>query len=205
MVEGTVEEVSEEEVKIALKKMKSGKTLGPTGLKNLQGVQTFIYNFMSKMSNKGPRLVVNRGMLEEVEQLCYLGDMLDCEAGVERAVQAKVTAAWRRRQEIASLLVSHSVGMRTKGRVYEACVRSALLYGEETWALTSRLVNALRRCDRRMPEYMAGVRWQERRSSSEVAEMCGVEDLSFKLRQRRLRAGVVGAVSKISAFRPQGP
>ena len=33
---------------------------------------------------------------------------------------------------------------------------------------------------------MAGVNWQDRRSSSKVAEMCGVEDLSFKLRQRRL-------------------
>ena len=34
---------------------------------------------------------------------------------------------------------------------------------------------------------MAGLWWQDRKSSSEVAEMCGVEDLSVKLRQKRLR------------------
>ena len=34
---------------------------------------------------------------------------------------------------------------------------------------------------------MAGVRWQDGRSNIEVAEMCGVEDLSIKIRQRRLR------------------
>ena len=39
---------------------------------------------------------------------------------------------------------------------------------------------------RRMMRYMAGVRWQDGRSSSEVAEMCGVGDLFVKLRQRRL-------------------
>ena len=45
----------------------------------------------------------------------------------------------------------------------------------------------------RMLRYKAGdtrqerVRWQDRKSSSEVAEMCWVEDLSVKLRQRRLR------------------
>ncbi len=31
------------------------------------------------------RLVVDEGELEEVQQFCYLGDVLDCEAGVERA------------------------------------------------------------------------------------------------------------------------
>ena len=32
MMEGPIEEVSEEEVKRALKEMKSGKVLGPTGM-----------------------------------------------------------------------------------------------------------------------------------------------------------------------------
>ena len=48
-------------------------------------------------------------------------------------------------------------------------------------------MDVVHRCDRRMLRYMAGVRWQDRRSSSEVAEMCGVEDLSVRLKQRRLR------------------
>ena len=38
------------------------------------------------------------------------------------------------------------------------------------------------KCDLRMLRYMAGVRWQIKRSSSEVAEMRGVEYLSVKLR-----------------------
>ena len=36
--------------------------------------------------DEGSGLVVNGGMLEEIEQLCYLGDVLDCEAVVEIAV-----------------------------------------------------------------------------------------------------------------------
>ncbi len=133
------------------------------------------------------RLVVDGGELEEVQQFCYLGDVLDCEAGVERAVRARVAAAWRRWREISNLLINHNIGLRSRGRVYEACVRSALLYGAETWAVVNRLMEVLRSCDRRMMRYMRGVRWQDRRSSSEVAQMCGVKDLSAKLRQRRLR------------------
>ena len=33
--------------------------------------------------NKGPSLVVNKDALEAVEQFCFLGDMLDCEAAVQ--------------------------------------------------------------------------------------------------------------------------
>ena len=64
--------------------------------------------------------------MEGVEQFCYLGDVLDCEAGVERAVRARVTAAWRRWREIASLLVNCNIGLRTRGKVYETCVRFSL-------------------------------------------------------------------------------
>ncbi len=136
--------------------------------------------------------------------------MLDCEAGVERAVRARASAAWGRWREISGLLVNHNIELRSRGRVYEACVRSALLYGAETWALTNRLMEVLCSCDQRMLRYMAGVRWQDGRSSGEVAEMCGVEDLSVELRQRRLRCfGHVeraggGALNEVRELRVEG-
>ena len=45
--------------------------------------------------DEGAGLVVNGGVLEEVKQFCYLGGVLDCEEKVERAVRARVTAAWK--------------------------------------------------------------------------------------------------------------
>ena len=38
-----------------------------------------------------------------------------------------------------------------------------------------------------MLRYMVGVKRQDGKSSSELSGMCGVEDLSVKVRQRRLR------------------
>ena len=34
--------------------------------------------------------------VEEVREFCYLGDLLDTEGSVERAVRMRVAAAWRR-------------------------------------------------------------------------------------------------------------
>ncbi|MPC36995.1 hypothetical protein E2C01_030468 [Portunus trituberculatus] len=41
-------------------------------------------------------LEVNGGVLEEVQQFCYLGDMLDYEADAGTAVRTRVAAAWGR-------------------------------------------------------------------------------------------------------------
>ena len=42
------------------------------------------------------------GQIEEVQKFCYLGDVLDCEAGVKRAVRARVSAAWKEWRDMAS-------------------------------------------------------------------------------------------------------
>ena len=94
------------------------------------------------------------GVVGEVKQFCYLGDVLECGGGSERAIKARVGAAWGKWKEIASLLVNRSIPLHHRGRVYEACIRSVMLYGGETWALTARLESILLSCDRRMLRYM---------------------------------------------------
>jgi hypothetical protein len=123
--------------------------------------------------------------LAEVEQFCYLGDLLDCEAGLERTVRARVTAAWLSWRKVSSLLVNGGILVKNRSGVYVACIRSVMLYGAESWPLTARLENILRCCYRRMLSYMAGVRWEDSVSSGEMARRCGVEELEVELRRRR--------------------
>ena len=62
-----------------------------------------------------------------------------------------------------------------------------MLHGAETWQMKKRIENILRRCDRRMLRYMAGVSWADRIPSVEVAKRCGLTDIQGKMRQRRLQ------------------
>jgi hypothetical protein len=39
---------------------------------------------------------VEGGVIGEVKQFCYLGDMLDSESGAERSVRTRVGAAWKK-------------------------------------------------------------------------------------------------------------
>jgi len=44
-----------------------------------------------KLNEKGKDAITLGEHIKKVQELCYLGDVLDCEAGVERAV----SAAWK--------------------------------------------------------------------------------------------------------------
>jgi len=94
--------------------------------------------------------------------------VLDCEAGLVRAVRASylLAAACTQLREMVSLITNRSIPIKVRGSVCESCVRSVMLYGAETWALTWKLED-------RMLRYMVVVRWQDMISSEDVAKRCG--------------------------------
>ena len=92
-----------------------------------------------------PMCVGGGGVVGVVTQFCYLGDVLDREGGAERAVRARVAAAWGK-WEILGLLLNKGIPLARMGMVFDACIRSVMLYGGETWALTNRLEGVLVGC-----------------------------------------------------------
>ena len=82
--------------------------------------------------------------------------------------------AWGKWREISGLLLNKGIPLAQRGMVFDACIRSVLLYGGEMWALTKRFESVLVGRDRRMLRYMDGVTSQDRVCSEEVARSCWV-------------------------------
>ncbi|XP_057314191.1 uncharacterized protein LOC130655450 [Hydractinia symbiolongicarpus] len=95
-------------------------------------------------------MMYNSGSLEIVKNFCYLGDMLGSEGGVGRSVTCRIGSAWKKFRELLPLLPSRVLSIEVKGRLYEACVRSVMLYGSETWAVKQEDLDRLERNDMRM-------------------------------------------------------
>ncbi len=121
-----------------------------------------------------------------VDSFCYLGDVIRCEGGAEAAVRGRMARAWKSWRELASLLVNQNIPLGSRAQVYRACVRSMLLYGAKTWAMTKELKALLIRCDVRMLRYLMGIRWQDGNSNEEVVRS-GLEGLEKLLCKARLR------------------
>ena len=100
--------------------------------------------------------------LEIVDSFHYLGGVISCGGVLESAVRHRISGAWSKWRELVSLLVNYSIQLEERTKVYCACVRPALLYAAETWALTERLEGLLASCDHSKLRYKSRVRWQDR-------------------------------------------
>ena len=79
--------------------------------------------------------------------------------------------------ECRELLRGRRFSWRMKGTVYRSCVRSATLYGSETWCLRESEMAILRRTERAIVRSMCGVKLEERKKKMEdLMEMLGLKE-----------------------------
>ena len=81
---------------------------------------------------------------------CYLGDRVNASGGCEAAITGRARIGWVKFKECGELLNSKRFSLHMKGIIYRSCVRSAMLYGSETWCLRENEMAILRRTERVM-------------------------------------------------------
>ena len=124
---------------------------------------------------------------EAVDQFCYLGDMLSAGGGAEASTVARVRSGWKKFRELLPLLTNRTFSHKVKGRLFSACVRSAMLYGSETWPLKQEDLSRLARTDMQMVRWMCNVSLRDRKSSEELRNRLHIPDITDLLQQKRLR------------------
>ena len=127
--------------------------------------------------------------LEVVASFCYLGDTLSAAGGCELATITRVKTAWKKFIDLLPVLSSRHLSYKTRGRVYNTCVRSAMLHASETWPLTRPNLQRLQRNDRAMIRHICNVKPEDVTTvrSNALLGQLGLEDLDLILRRGRLR------------------
>ena len=70
-----------------------------------------------------------------VKTFCYFGDRLNAGRGSEAAVTARTRIGWIKFRKCGELLNGRKFSLEMKGNIYQSWVKSAMLYGSETWCL----------------------------------------------------------------------
>ncbi|KAI8481620.1 hypothetical protein Bbelb_406210 [Branchiostoma belcheri] len=122
-----------------------------------------------------------------VPTFCYLGDMIGQSGGCTDAVTARIKTAWKSFHELLPILADRSIPFINRGHVFNSCVRSVMLYGSETWAVSTEDLRRLDRCDNAMIRWICSSRLADRVSSDQLRCRLGVSSLREILRYNRLR------------------
>ena len=114
--------------------------------------------------------------VETVNGFCYLVDRLNASGGCEAAVTARVRIGWVRFRKCGELLLGKRFPLKMKGKVYRCCVRSAVLYGSETWCTKENKKAILRRSERAMVRAMCGQKVVGRKTTEEQMDMLRLKE-----------------------------
>ena len=125
--------------------------------------------------------------VEVVKQFCYLGDMLGVDGDVDRAVTSRIRAGWMKFKDLSGVLCGRVLSLKLKGRLFKACVRSAMSYGAECWAIKNAEIKRMQSTEMRMIRMMCGKTLKDRVPSSMLRERMGIEDIEDHMRGHRLR------------------
>ena len=117
---------------------------------------------------------VDGTQLDVESNFCYLGDMLCAGGGCKLTIVTRCRTAWGKFKRLLPILTSKHVSIRTRGKVFNACVRSALLHCSETSAPTAPDLQQLRRKDRSMVRWICGVRDDDEVSADTLCALLGV-------------------------------
>jgi len=132
-------------------------------------------------------LKVGADLFERVGKFCYLGDMINADGGVESSSVARIRCAWKKFRELSPILAAKGIPLKLKGKVYVACVRSAMIYGSETWAIKADQEARFERTEMRMVRWMCGVSLRDKKSSAELRLQIGIEPINDVVRRSKLR------------------
>ena len=131
---------------------------------------------------------INHTDLEEVEKFTYLGSTLCKNTTVDSEVSIRLgRAATMFGRLTKRVWKNNHLNIKTKVRVYEACVLSILLYGSETWATYRHHESKLSAFHTRSLRFILGKTWKDKMTNEDVFKITGSGPLSSRLKHFRLR------------------
>ena len=103
-----------------------------------------------------------------MKSFCYLRDRLNTSGGSEAA---RTRIGWIRFRECGVLLYGSKFSLKMIGKIYQSCVRLAMLYGSETWCLKENEMAILRRTEKAMVRAVCEVKMIEKKRSQELMSL----------------------------------
>lgn len=144
--------------------------------------------------------VIHNHSLENVDNFCYLGSTMTRNASLEVELSTRLGKAASTFGRLTKRVWRNKhLSIRTKVRVYEACVLSVLLYGAETWPTYRPQESRLSAFHTRSLRFIIGKTWEDRMTNEELFRITKSEPLSSRLKFIRLRWA--GHVHRMPAHR----
>ena len=116
---------------------------------------------------------------------CYLGSIVNENEGTSREVNVRIQRARGSFSKLRNVWLSKSLRKDITIRRFNACVKSVLLYGCETWIVTNEIQRKIQTFVNRCLRYTLRICWPNIISNKDLWKATGQEDINLEIRKRK--------------------
>ena len=149
--------------------------------------------------------------IEEVEGFTYLGSVLNKNGGTDGDIKGRIQKARTSFRMLRRIWKSKELNTRTKLRIFKTNVKTVLLYGSETWKLTTSSLQKLQSFINRCLRQILGLRWFDMVSNKDLWEKTRMIPIGEEIKTKRwkwightLRRPATSTARQALTWNPQG-
>ena len=117
----------------------------------------------------------------------YLCSTVSNDGRCEEEIRRKIQAGWMYWRKVSGILCERKLSAKVKGKMYKSVVRSTILYGMETVAVTERQMGKMEVAELKMVRWALEVPRPDKIRNEYVRGTAKIAKLGDKLRNARLR------------------
>jgi len=156
-------------------------------------------------------LKIGEREIEEVDEFTYLGSKISGSGGTEEDIKARIRKAQHSFMMLRPVWRSTALSRKTKLRLFSSNVESVLLYGSETWRVTSYGSNKIQAFINRCLRYILRIQWFDKVPNQELWRRASQEPVAVHIKRRKwrwightLRKGQDNITRQALEWNPQG-
>jgi hypothetical protein len=149
--------------------------------------------------------------IERVDEFLYLGSKIDENGGTLLEFQQRINKARGAFSRLKNVWRASNINLHLKIKLFNACVKSVLLYGCETVFVTSNTTQKLEAFVNRCLRNILGIWWPQITSNEELWERSGQSEIDVEIKRRKydwiehtLRKGQNEICHSALEWNPQG-
>ena len=135
-------------------------------------------------TNEEP-LHLDKGDIEEISSFTYLGSIVSTDGGTDEDIKARIGKARVAFNLLKKVWKARDITTSTKLRIFNSNVKSALLYGSETWRITKVSIRKgqvfINKCLRRILR----IWWPEKISNEDLWRVTDQEPVEWIVSRRK--------------------
>ena len=155
----------------------------------------------TKKEGPWPKIELEGHEIEVVRSFTYLGSDLNAKGGSEAEIQRRIVmtgGTFNRLYE--KFFKRHDIPLKIKMRTFNACVIPVLLYGAESWSITSAMEHKLISAENKWLRRLLRVSYKEHITNVEIRRRTGQPSVVNIIRKRRMKWA--GHVMRMEDKRP---